>query len=74
MKPVSTNQSNSNRQADDFQRQAEQKSPGLAAEFVYFLLHNKKWWFIPIVVMLLLIGFILVLNGVGLSWVMYPLG
>ena len=35
-------------------------SPGLVAEFVDFLLHNKLWWMTPIAIVLaVLIGFIL---------------
>jgi Family of unknown function (DUF5989) len=36
------------------------QSPGIVAEFVHFLLHNKLWWMTPIAVVLaVLIGFIL---------------
>jgi hypothetical protein len=73
MKADSPNQPNSNRQADDFQRHAEQKSPSLVAEFLFFLLHNKKWWLIPIIVMLLLIGLLLLLSGTGAAPFIYTL-
>jgi hypothetical protein len=42
--------------ADDFARQAEESQPGLIAEFVDFLIHNKKWWLTPIILVLLLLG------------------
>jgi len=35
---------------NSFQQQAEQAAPGLVSEFIDFVLHNKKWWMIPIVV------------------------
>ena len=43
-------------QADEFARQAEGQSQGLLREYWDFLLNNKKWWLIPIVVALLLVG------------------
>jgi hypothetical protein len=42
----------------DFQQQAEQAAPGLLSEFIDFVLHNKKWWMIPIVVSLLILGLV----------------
>ena len=61
------------RQADDLQRQAEQAQPGLVAEFVDFILHNKKWWLIPIVVVLLLLGLLVLLSGTGAAPFIYTL-
>jgi hypothetical protein len=55
-----------NGQKNDFQRQAEQASPGFVSEFVDFVLHNKKWWMTPIVVSLLLLGLLVFLmSGAG---------
>ena len=62
-----------NRHADDFQRQAEQAPPGLVAEFIDFVLHNKKWWLIPIVVVLLLVGLLAALGGSGLAPFLYTI-
>jgi hypothetical protein len=73
MKTDQPNRPDSNNPTKEFQRQAEQKPPGLASEFIDFLLHNKKWWLIPIVVVLLLLGLLVVIGGSGLSWVMYTL-
>jgi hypothetical protein len=57
----------------EFQRLAEQKSPGLVAEFFDFILHNKKWWLIPIIVVLLLLGLIVLLSGTGAAPFIYTL-
>ena len=51
-----------NPESTEFEHQAEEAPPGLVAEFVDFLLHNKKWWLTPIVLVLLIVG-ILVLAG-----------
>jgi len=41
---------------------AEQKRPGLVGEFWEFLKHNKKWWLLPIILVLLLMGLLVVLS------------
>jgi len=73
MKPKEPNRSNPDRQADDFQWQSEQKPPGLIAEFIDFVLHNKKWWLIPIVVVLLVLGLLVLLSGTGAAPFIYTL-
>lgn len=44
------NQSPSDRQAEEFQRLGERKRPSLLAEFRHFLVEQKKWWMIPLLV------------------------
>ena len=69
----SPNPSRSDRDtAGDFADQAEQSSPGIIREFVDFLRYNKKWWLIPIIIVLLLIGtFIVLAAGPGGAFI-YP--
>ena len=50
-------------QESEFERQAEQSQPGLLREFLDFLIHNKKWWLVPIVLVLLLIGILVILGA-----------
>jgi hypothetical protein len=57
----------------DFARQAEQAQPGIVAEFVDFLLHNKKWWLTPIVVVLLLVGLLVMFSGTAAAPFIYTL-
>jgi hypothetical protein len=71
MKRKEPNRANPNRRADDFQRQAEQASPGLMWELIDFVLHNKKWWLIPIVVVLLILGLLVALQATGVGWALY---
>ncbi|MDD9943067.1 MAG: DUF5989 family protein [Myxococcales bacterium] len=47
----------------DFARQADQPRPGLAREFLDFLRENKKWWLLPILISVLLLGALVVLSG-----------
>jgi hypothetical protein len=45
----------------------------LFKEFLRFARREKKWWLIPLVVALLLLGVILIFtSSSGLSWALYP--
>jgi len=59
--------------ADEFAEQAEGQSQGLLAEYWEFLLHNKKWWLIPIVVALLLVGVLVIFGGSAAAPFIYTL-
>ena len=59
--------------ADDFARQASGPSSGIISEFIQFLKHNKKWWLLPIVLVLLAIGVLVVLGGTALAPFIYTL-
>ena len=67
------NQTQPAQQAQDFAAQAEETSPGLIAEFVDFLLHNKKWWLTPIILVLLILGLIIFLSGTVAAPFIYPM-
>lgn len=69
--PPSVPYDDSQQQAVEFQRRAAQRHPGLVREMLLFLLHNKKWWLVPIVVVLLALGFLIVLSGSGLAPYIY---
>jgi len=76
--PVSDDQ-DSNRDGDNafeaqaFEAQAREKSPGFLMELAAFLREKKKWWLTPVIVVLLLVGVLLVLAGTGLAPFLYPL-
>ncbi len=59
------------KQAAEFQRLAAQPQPGLLRELFHFLRYNKKWWLIPIVLALLVLGFLIVVSGTGLAPYIY---
>ena len=45
----------------------------LLKEFLLFLRQEKKWWLIPLVVLLLGLGALLVFGGgSGIAWALYP--
>ena len=59
--------------AEEFEAEAEQGQIGLAAEFVDFLLHNKKWWLTPIILVLLMLGVLIVIGGTGAAPFIYTM-
>jgi len=60
------------KQSQNFAAQAEEKPPGLIAEFVDFLLHNKKWWLTPIILVLLILGLFIWLSATAAAPFIYP--
>jgi hypothetical protein len=58
---------------NEFSKQAEGKQKGPLAEFLSFILHNKKWWLTPIILVLIAVGFLAVLGGSGVAPFIYTL-
>jgi hypothetical protein len=52
----------------------KKRRPGLIAEFLHFLIQEKKWWLIPLILMLLgLVGLLVLTEGSALAPFVYPL-
>ncbi len=67
---------NEKRQADSanaFERASHEKSPSLVSEFLQFIVQNKKWWLIPILLAFGLIGLLVVLSSTGAAPFIYTL-
>ena len=62
-----------NNDRDDFASQANQAQPGLLAEFLDFLIHNKKWWLTPIILVLVLVGLLVFISGTAMAPFLYPI-
>jgi hypothetical protein len=58
---------------DEFSERAAEKRRGPVAEFLSFVLHNKKWWLTPIIVVLALVAVLVVLGGSGVAPFIYSL-
>jgi hypothetical protein len=58
---------------DEFSERAAEKRRGPVAEFFSFVLHNKKWWLTPIIVVLALVAVLVVLGGSGVAPFIYSL-
>jgi hypothetical protein len=63
----------SNTPSQDFSELAKTPSPGLAKEFWQFLRANKKWWLVPILATLLLLGLLIWLGGTSAAPFIYTL-
>ncbi len=58
----------------DFERAAaESAEPGFFADFWDFLHHNKKWWILPILGVLLVLGLLLLLSTSAAAPFLYTL-
>ena len=49
------------------------KNPSFIRELVMFIKHNKKWYLIPIVVSILLLGILIALGSTGAAPFIYTL-
>ncbi len=52
---------------------AEEKAPSIFREFFDFLGENKKWWLLPILICLVLIGAFVLLSGTAAAPFIYTL-
>jgi len=56
-----------------FEELAQQKRSSLVGEFIEFLKHNKKWWLLPILLILLGLGLLVLLSSSAVAPFIYPL-
>ncbi len=59
--------------ADDFSREAQGRQHGILREVLSYIMHNKKWWLTPIILVLLLVGLLVVAGGTALAPFIYTL-
>lgn len=52
-------------ESSEFEAQSQEKRHSFMAEFWDFLKHNKKWWLLPILIVLALLGLLVFLGGSG---------
>ncbi|MEX0677175.1 MAG: DUF5989 family protein [Pirellulales bacterium] len=64
---------NESDQKKDFEQMADEAQPGLVAEFIDFLAHNKKWWLLPILLVMGLLGVLAIFAGSGAAPFIYTL-
>ena len=66
-------QRDDNDSATEFERAAAEQRVGLVAEFLGFLAENKKWWLLPILIAVVLLGALVILGGTGAGPFIYTL-
>ena len=65
-------ESSSERESDnEFERESHLRPPGFLAEFSDFLIHNKKWWLVPIMIVLLVLSLFVALTGSAIGPFIY---
>jgi hypothetical protein len=60
-------------QDEEILRLAGKKRESLVGEFWVFLKQNKKWWLLPILAVMLLLGLLVFLGGSGAAPFVYTL-
>ena len=56
-----------------FEQAGDEKPASLVGEVIGMLRHNKKYWMIPILIVLLLFAVLLILGGTGAAPFIYTL-
>jgi len=65
---------NTNPEPTAFEKAAAQQSKaGFFGELWGFMKHNKKWWLLPLIMALVILGLLIVLSGTCLAPFIYTL-
>lgn len=56
-----------------FEQSADQGRTSLVGEFAYFLKQNKKWWLLPILIVLGVVALLVIAGGSGAAPFIYTL-
>jgi hypothetical protein len=67
------NQSADNSVKNEFEQAGDEPSQTLVQEFLQFIVENKKWWLIPILLSFGLIGLLVALSSTGAAPFIYTL-
>jgi len=59
-----------NRQSE-FEAAAQEKQMSLVQEYLLFVVENKKWWLLPILLALAFVGLLVVLGSTGAAPFIY---
>jgi hypothetical protein len=65
--------SKSDSQTTEFLQANKEKQLNLVQEFTLFVMENKKWWLIPILVVFALVGLLVMLGSSGAAPFIYTL-
>jgi len=58
---------------NDFEKAGDNQPLSLVQEFTHFIIDNKKWWLIPILLSFPLIGVLILLSSTGAAPFIYTL-
>ena len=65
--------SETNDPPSDFASARTKASKNIVSEFLGFLGHTKKWWLLPIILVLLTLGLLIIAAGSGIAPFIYSL-
>lgn len=60
-------------QRADFVREAERPAPSLAGEVVGLMAHSGKWWLVPVILALVVIGALVLVGETAIAPFIYTL-
>lgn len=60
-------------QENDFERLSEEKDLGFIQECWQFIVENRNWWLIPMLIMLGIAGLLIILSATGAGPFIYAL-
>ena len=58
---------------DAFAQKADEREPNVLRNFWDLLKHTKKWWLVPIIAVLLIIGLLIIIGGTAAAPFIYSL-
>jgi len=61
------------KQKTEFEKAGQEKQLSLVQEFLAFVTENKKWWLVPILLVLGLVGMLVALGSTGAAPFIYTL-
>lgn len=62
-----------NSERENLEKLAESEGQGVLSELVRMLATNKKWWLVPILVVLVAVGALILAGGTGAAPFIYTL-
>lgn len=60
-------------QAEEFRRHGSIDRPGFVTEYLYLLRRTRKWWMLPMIVLLLGLGALMILSSTAAAPFIYTL-
>ena len=59
--------------SDEFSREASRKRSSFLSDYLYLLRTNKKWWMLPLLGLLLVLGALVLFSSTGVAPLIYTL-
>jgi hypothetical protein len=58
---------------NEFENASKGKQSGIVSEFISFMLANKKFWLLPLIIVMLALGLLIMLGGTAAAPFIYTL-